>query len=77
MIKRINKGSVAQVVLPILEMTNLFTLFVDPLQRLLLGLTVTIVIVSGIGILVSIYNSMSERQHEIAVMRALGAGGKR
>ena len=33
-----------------------------------------IVIVSGIGILVSIYNSMSERQHEIAVMRALGAG---
>ena len=33
-----------------------------------------IVIVSGIGILVSIYNSMSERRHEIAVMRALGAG---
>ena len=33
-----------------------------------------IVVVSGIGILVSIYNSMSERQHEIAVVRALGAG---
>jgi putative ABC transport system permease protein len=32
------------------------------------------VIVAGIGILVSIYNSMSERRHEIAVMRALGAG---
>ena len=29
---------------------------------------------TGIGILVSIYNSMTERQHEIAVMRALGAG---
>src|SRR4029079_8827537 len=41
---------------------------------LLLSLTVMIVIVSGIGILVSIYNSMSERQHEIAVVRALGAG---
>ena len=36
-----------------------------------------IVIVSGIGILVSIYNSMSERQHEIAVVRALGAGRRK
>jgi putative ABC transport system permease protein len=33
-----------------------------------------ICVVSGISILVSIYNSMSERRHEIAVMRALGAG---
>jgi putative ABC transport system permease protein len=32
-----------------------------------------IVIVAGISILVSIYNSMSERSHDIAVMRALGA----
>ena len=73
-IKKINKGSVAQAVLPIREMTVLFSTFVDPLQIVLLGLTVMIVIVSGIGILVSIYNSMSERQHEIAVVRALGAG---
>ncbi len=65
---------VAQAVLPIREMSTLFATFVDPLRMILLGLTVMIVIVSGIGILVSIYNSMSERQHEIAVMRALGAG---
>lgn len=32
-----------------------------------------IVVVSGVGILVSIYNSMSERS-EIAIIRALGAG---
>ena len=32
-----------------------------------------IVIISGVSIMVSIYNSMSERRHEIAVMRALGA----
>ncbi len=55
-------------------MSTLFTTFVDPLRIVLLSLTVMIVIVSGIGILVSIYNSMTERQHEIAVMRALGAG---
>jgi putative ABC transport system permease protein len=74
LIKSINKGSVAQAVLPIREMTSLFSTFVDPMRIVLLSLTVMIVIVSGIGILVSIYNSMSERQHEIAVMRALGAG---
>ncbi len=74
LIKKINKDSVAQAVLPIREMTGLFSTFVDPLQLVLLGLTVMIVIVSGIGILVSIYNSMSDRRHEIAVMRALGAG---
>src|SRR4029077_17352071 len=65
---------VAQAVQPIREMTVLFSTFVDPLQGVLLGLTILIIVVSGIGILVSIYNSMSERQHEIAVIRALGAG---
>jgi len=74
LIKSINEGNVAQAVTPIREMATLFTTFVDPLRIILLVLTVMIVIVSGIGILVSIYNSMSERQHEIAVMRALGAG---
>ena len=43
------------------------------MELLLLGLTVLIVVVAGVGILVSIYNSMSERRREIAVMRALGA----
>jgi putative ABC transport system permease protein len=74
LMKSVNKDSVAQVVMPIREMSSLFETFVDPLRLLLLGLTVMIVIVSGIGILVSIYNSMSERRHEIAVIRALGAG---
>jgi putative ABC transport system permease protein len=77
LIKSINKDSVAQAVLPIREMTSLFSTFVDPLRIVLLALTVMIVIVSGIGILVSIYNSMNERQHEIAVIRALGAGRRK
>jgi putative ABC transport system permease protein len=42
-------------------------------QLLLLILATLVVVVAGIGILVSIYNSMSDRRHEIAVMRALGA----
>lgn len=74
LMKQVNEGPVAQAAQPIREMSTLFTTFVDPLRIVLLSLTVLIVIVAGIGILVSIYNSMSERRHEIAVMRALGAG---
>ena len=71
---KINEGVEGQAVQPIREISVMFKLFVEPVKWLLLGLTVLIVVVAGIGILVSIYNSMSERKHEIAVMRALGAG---
>ncbi len=63
----------AQGVNPIEEVSRLFSVFVDPTRWALLGLTIMICIVSALSILVGIYNSMSQRQHEIAVMRALGA----
>jgi putative ABC transport system permease protein len=69
----INEGTTAQAVLPVREIYLLFDMFVRPAQMLLLVMSVLICIVSGVSILVSIYNSMSERRHEIAVMRALGA----
>lgn len=69
----INEGRQAQVVLPVLEIFTLFEVFVKPVQLVLLVLTAMICIVSGVSILVSIYNSMAGRRHEIAVMRALGA----
>ena len=69
-----NINDAAQAANPIDEVTRLFYFFVDPIRKLLLGLTTLICVVSGISILVGIYNSMSERKSEIAVMRALGAG---
>jgi putative ABC transport system permease protein len=72
----INEGSVAQAVLPIQEIYNLLEFIVGPIKTLLLVLTVLICVVSGVSILVSIYNSMSERRRDIAVMRALGADRK-
>ena len=63
----------AQAVNPVMEVASLFQLFVDPIRWLLLALTSMICVVSALSILVGIYNSMSQRQHEIAVMRALGA----
>ena len=70
---RVNEGNVAQIVMPVMEITSLFELIVKPIQTLLLIITVMICFVSGISILVSIYNSMNDRKREIAVMRALGA----
>ncbi len=63
----------AQAVNPVGQVTSLFQLFVDPIRWLLLALTCLICVVSALSILVGIYNSMNQRQHEIAVMRALGA----
>ncbi len=73
MASSINKGDDAQCVQPIREITLLFDEFVGPVQLALLVVTALICVVSGVSILVSIYNSMSDRKHEIAVMRALGA----
>jgi putative ABC transport system permease protein len=67
------KGRVAQAVAPAREVAVLLNSIVGPIRIVLLVLTVLVVIVAGISILVSIYNSMTERSHDIAVMRALGA----
>lgn len=72
--RSVNEGSVAQVALPRLEISMLLEKIVGPISTLLLVVAGMIVVVAGIGIIVSIYNSMNERRKEIAVMRSLGAG---
>jgi putative ABC transport system permease protein len=69
----LNEGMRAQAVNPIIVISRLMKLFVGNTRKLLLILTALIVVVAGIGIFVSIYNSMSDRKREIAIMRALGA----
>ncbi|MGH7138078.1 MAG: ABC transporter permease, partial [Pirellulales bacterium] len=73
LLTKINEGYEAQAVLPDLEIRSLLDMIVGNLRLLLLTMSVLIVIVAGIGIMVSIYNSMSDRRRDIAVMRALGA----
>jgi putative ABC transport system permease protein len=62
-----------QAVSPVNEIATLLENVVGNVQMVLLFLAVLVVIVAGIGMMVSIYNSMSERKQEIAIMRALGA----
>jgi putative ABC transport system permease protein len=71
--RQVNKTLFAQAVSPISEINGLLGFFVKPIKWALLALTSMVCVVSAISILVSIYNSMSERKRDIAVMRALGA----
>jgi len=71
--QQINRSTVAQAVEPAVEIHKFFQGVVGNIQLVLLILAIITVVVAGMGIMVSIYNSMSERRHEIAIMRALGA----
>lgn len=73
--KEINKGKdrTAIAVMPGKVVQEMLDNIIGPVRIVLLVLTILIIVVAGISILVSIYNSMSERSHDIAVMRALGA----
>jgi putative ABC transport system permease protein len=70
----INEGIEAQAASPIRVIADFFANMVSNIHRALLILAILIVVEGAIAVLVSIYNSMSERKREIAVMRALGAG---
>jgi putative ABC transport system permease protein len=69
----LKNGSKAMAVNPIRPIKRLMTNFVGHIQSALVVLTGMIIVVSGISIFVSIYNSMSDRRREIGIMRALGA----
>ncbi|MCA8994572.1 MAG: ABC transporter permease [Planctomycetaceae bacterium] len=69
----INEGIQAQAARPTDVMGRLMINLVGNVKDAFLVLTGLIILVSGIGIFVSIYNSMADRKKEIAIMRALGA----
>jgi putative ABC transport system permease protein len=69
----LKKGLKAMGVNPIIPMKQLMTDILGGVKLVLLVLTGLIIVVSGIGIFVSIYNSMAARTREIGIMRALGA----
>ncbi len=71
--KLINEGLEAQAVQPQMQIAVLFQGLVGNIQLLLLSLAGLVVLVAGIGIMVSMYNSMSDRRRDIGIMRALGA----
>jgi len=69
----INQNTDVQAVSPVREISAFLENVVGNVQLILVLLAVMVVIVAGIGMMVSIYNTMNERRQEIAIMRALGA----
>lgn len=67
------EGINAQAVLPVFEIKQLFDI-IGNINSILMVIAYLVVFVAVISILVSIYNSMSDRKHEIAILRILGAG---
>jgi putative ABC transport system permease protein len=54
-------------------MLKFFSVFLAPSSKMLQAVSALVIVVAGVGILVSIYNSISARMKEIAILRALGA----
>jgi putative ABC transport system permease protein len=70
--RELNDRQDAMAAFPAAEIRKLFDI-VGNIDRLLLAQAILILVVAGVAIAVSIYNSMSERRREIAILRALGA----
>lgn len=69
----INSEQRALAVNPISVMSKLNRILLGPIDTAAKAIAGVIIVVTGIGVFVSIYNSMSDRRREIGIMRALGA----
>lgn len=63
----------ASAVNPAQVMRQFFDVFLAPSSKMLQAVSYLVNVVAAVGILVSIYNSVSARMKEIAILRALGA----
>ena len=69
----VNNRDQAAAVNPASVMREFFQAFFAPWGALLRAVASLVTVVASVGILVSIYNSVSARMREIAILRALGA----
>lgn len=70
--RKINEQTNMQAALPSIEINRLFSLLgfmMDLIRLVALG----IIVISGLSIFISLYNSLKERRFEVALLRTLGA----
>jgi putative ABC transport system permease protein len=67
----------AVAVSPAAVMGDFFETFLPKVSLMLLVISTLVTVVAGVSIMVSIYNSVTARRREIAIMRALGATKQR
>lgn len=70
--RTINENTAMQAALPSIEVNRLFELLGVGIGTLR-ALAIAIMIISGISVFVSLYNSLKERKYELALMLSMGA----
>ncbi len=70
--RMINQNTSMMAALPAIEINRLFSLLGIGIDLLRL-LAITIIIISGISVFISLFNSLKERKYELALMRTMGA----
>lgn len=68
----INSRSSLQAASPTFEITRLFELLGVGIT-IIQGIAFIIIVISGLGIFIALYNSLKERKYDLAVMRTIGA----
>jgi putative ABC transport system permease protein len=76
MARNINVNSTLQTATPAIEINRLFALMGFGIDALKL-IALVIIIVSGLSVFVSLYNSLKERKYEMALMLSMGASRTR
>jgi putative ABC transport system permease protein len=74
--RNINQNSKLQAAVPAIEVNRLFELLGIGIEGLQI-LAAVIMLISGISVFVSLYNSLKERKYEMALMLSMGAGRTR
>ncbi len=70
--RMINSATSMQAASPSFEMSRLFELLGVGIS-LLQGIALILIIISGLGIFIALYNSLKERKYDLAILRAIGA----
>ena len=70
--RAVNEQTSMQAALPAIEINRLWSLMGIGINTLR-GIALAIIIISGISVFISLFNSLKERKYELALMRSLGA----
>lgn len=69
----INRHEQAMAAIPAQEIGKLVSVFIAPLQGLLLAVAYLVIVVAALTILISLYLTIHQRRKDVAIIRALGA----
>lgn len=75
-LRNLNQNTDMQAATPALEINRLYEMM-GVGEKALRALALLIIVVSGLSIFIALFNSLKERQYELALMRVMGAGRSR